>query len=87
LIKKNLHSYIFKQNYDSEEYILEESNEVLLLGNPRYVKGEKKAYRIVWLDKVSNLFTITTLIEPRMSGEYSGGVWGYAVGSCKKTTR
>ena len=83
LIKKNEYTYIFKQTiFETDEYILGENNEILMLGNPLYIEGKKNAFRVIFVDKVNKLFSITTLIEPNMREKYQIGVWGDATGVC-----
>ncbi len=82
LTKNSEYSYLFNMDYESEEYILGESDKLLIVGNPMLVDDETSVFRTIILDKVEKMITITSIIEPNQSELYPGGVWGYAKGYC-----
>ena len=83
------YSYSFKMHYEAEEYILGETEKLLILGAPRYVDDpnlnieDVSVFRVIFLDKIDKTFTMTNVIEPSLSQHYSNGIWGYTKGTCE----
>ena len=70
-------------HYETEEFILGESDNLLIVGNPMIVENDTSVFRTIILDKVEKIITIASIIEPSQSELYPGGVWGYAKGNCE----
>ena len=83
------YSYSFKMHYETEEYILGETEKLLILGAPQLVDDlnlnieDVSVFRVIFLDKIDKTFTMTNVIEPSLSQHYSNGIWGYTKGTCE----
>ena len=76
------YSYIFSMNYETEEYILGETDKLLIIGAPQYVEDSKTVFRVIFLDKLNKTISITSVIEPSFSQDYLRGIWGDVQGTC-----
>ena len=83
LTKNSEYSYLLDMDYETEEYILGESDKLLIVGNPMLVDYETSVFRTIILDKYEKMITITSIIEPNQSDLYPSGVWGHVQGYCK----
>ena len=54
-------------HYETEEFILGESDNLLIVGNPMIVENDTSVFRTIILDKVEKIITITSIIEPSQS--------------------
>ena len=82
LKKKTNYSYAFNMNYETEEYILAETDKLLIIGAPQYVEDGKSVFRVIFLDKIDKTISITSVIEPSFSQDYLRGIWGDVKGTC-----
>ena len=82
LKKKTDYSYAFNMNYETEEYILAETDKLLIIGAPQYVEDGKSVFRVIFLDKIDKTISITSVIEPSFSQDYLRGIWGDVQGTC-----
>ena len=82
LKKKTDYSYAFNMNYETEEYILAETDKLLIIGAPQYVEDSKSVFRVIFLDKLNKTISITSVIEPSFSQDYLRGIWGDVQGTC-----
>ena len=76
------YSYSFKMHYETEEYILAETDKLLIIGAPQYVEDGKSVFRVIFLDKIDKTISITSVIEPSFSQDYLRGIWGDVQGTC-----
>ena len=83
LKKRTDYSFTFTMNYESEEYILGETDKLLIIGAPQLVEESKVVFRVIFLDKINKTFTITSVIEPNFSQDYPRGIWGDVTGTCE----
>jgi hypothetical protein len=83
LNKATEYSYEFTMNFTSEEFILFENEDYLILGNPLAVSDKEIVYRNIFLDKKNKLISLTSVIEPKYYSSYPRGVWGDALGRCE----
>ena len=80
--QKTDYSYAFNMNYETEEYILAETDKLLIIGAPQYVEDSKTVFRVIFLDKLNKTISITSVIEPSFSQDYLRGIWGDVQGTC-----
>ena len=80
--QKTDYSYIFDMHYETEEYILGETDKLLIIGAPQYVEESKTVFRVIFLDKLNKTISITSVIEPSFSQDYLRGIWGDVQGTC-----
>ena len=81
--KKTDYSYTFEMNYETEEYILGETSDLLIVGAPQLVEDDKVVFRVIFLDKINKLLSITSVIEPNFNKDYIRGIWGDVIGKCE----
>lgn len=82
LNKATEYSYEFTMNSTTEEFILFENEDYLILGNPKTVRNNRLVYRNIFLDKKNKLISLTSVIEPQYNNFYPNNVWGDASGRC-----
>ena len=82
LKKRTDYSYTFEMNFETEEYILGETNDLLIVGAPQLVEDDKVVFRVIFLDKLNKTISITSVIEPSFSQDYLRGIWGDVKGTC-----
>ena len=82
LKKRTDYSYTFEMNFETEEYILGETNDLLIVGAPQLVEDDKVVFRVIFLDKLNKTISITSVIEPSFSQDYLRGIWGDVQGTC-----
>jgi len=80
--QKTDYSYVFNMHYETEEYILGETDKLLIIGAPQYVEDSKTVFRVIFLDKLNKTISITSVIEPSFSQDYLRGIWGDVQGTC-----
>ena len=80
--QKTDYSYILDMHYETEEYILGETDKLLIIGAPQYVEDSKTVFRVIFLDKLNKTISITSVIEPSFSQYYLRGIWGDVQGTC-----
>ena len=76
------YSYNLNMDYETEEYILGETDKLLILGAPQIVDDGDVVFRLIFMDKIDKTFTLTSVIEPSLTENYEAGIWGYAKGTC-----
>ena len=80
--QKTDYSYILDMHYETEEYILGETDKLLIIGSPQYVEDSKIVFRVIFVDKLNKTTSITSVIEPSFSQNYLRGIWGDVQGIC-----
>ena len=80
--QKTDYSYVLDMHYETEEYILGETDKLLIIGAPQYVEDSKTAFRVIFVDKLNKTISITSVIEPSFSQDYLRGIWGDVQGTC-----
>lgn len=85
VLKRVENSFLNVQGYESEESILWEEEDILILGSPIQDKLENNQliYRTITLDKESGKFNTVAVAEPNMK-EYEDGIWSLVNGQCEK---
>ena len=80
--QKTDYSYVLDMHYETEEYILGETDKLLIIGAPQYVEDSKTVFRVIFVDKLNKTISITSVIEPSFSQDYLRGIWGDVQGTC-----
>ena len=76
------YSYNFNMDYETEEYLLGETDKLLILGAPQFVDGGGAVFRVIFIDKIDKTFTLTSVTEPSLAENYEAGIWVYVKGTC-----
>ena len=53
--QKTDYSYVLDMHYETEEYILGETDKLLIIGAPQYVEDSKSVFRVIFLE-ISRIF-------------------------------
>jgi|TARA_B110000196_G_C21130856_1_gene658380 hypothetical protein len=84
LYKDSENSYILDQDYKTQEFVLGEDDQTLMLGNKFDTKRSGMGIRVIFVDKILKRFTLTVLVNPIARVDYKNGIWGDIKGQCEE---